>query len=47
VTPDGDGPEVTFTAHRRPGMGHDALASDASAVADGLRCLRRILERGA
>jgi hypothetical protein len=44
VVANGDGSEVLFTLFRRPGLGNEEFAEDASAVARDLGTLKRLLE---
>lgn len=45
VIPNGDGCDVVFTVHRRPGMSEADLAGDVEAVAADLASLRALMER--
>jgi len=45
VIPNGDGCDVVFTVHRRPGMSEKDLATDVDAVTADLATLRALMER--
>lgn len=44
VIPNGDGCDVVFTVHRRPGMSDEDFERDAAAVAADLATLRRLMQ---
>jgi hypothetical protein len=45
VIPNGDGCDVVFTVHRRPGMSATEFAADVDAVTADLAALRTLLEQ--
>ena len=44
VIPNGDGCDVVFTVHRRPGMSEADLAADVDAVTADLAALRTLMQ---
>jgi hypothetical protein len=45
VIPNGDGCDVVFTVHRRPGVSETEFAADVEAVTADLDALRALMER--